>query len=345
MKKFYLIIFLLTFILTMILESGVLRKQKTVRVLVGGDVMFAWGLREIMEKKGFYSPVENLQDLFNEADLKMVNLETPVADRDEEMDKDKSYVFNAKKEELKLLQKLDIQLVFLANNHTMDYGKIGLEDTFKNLDEMKIQYVGAGNDLQEAFKPKRIEVFGQKFRITSVSATGETRLFATNKNSGAAPYDLNRILKIPNSGEVGDLDIAAVHWGREYNPEPTVQQVRDARAMIDAGYIAVVGHHPHIPTGVEKYKNGIIFYSLGNFLFGSRHQYLNHNILGLLHFQNQKLVLCELIPIFGKYQTGEHKIYPLEGKEAKDFLEEIAYLSSKLNTTVEIRNDRGYIYY
>jgi len=84
---------------------------------------------------------------------------------------------------------------------------------------------------------------------------------------------------------------------------------------------------------------------LGNFIFGSRNPYLNHNLAAMLHFQNNQLVVCELIPIFGKFQKSEHIIQPLEGEEANEFLLEIAVLSEKLGTKIEIKNGRGYVYF
>ncbi|HNC00055.1 MAG TPA: CapA family protein, partial [Leptospiraceae bacterium] len=130
----------------------------------------------------------------------------------------------------------------------------------------------------------------------------------------------------------------------EYSPEPTKEQIKQGHELINSGFTAIIGHHPHIPQGIEKYKNGIIIYSLGNFLFGSRNQYLNHNIAVMLHFENNELIFCEVIPIFGKFQDAEHIVRPLPYSEAEDFLHEYSILCQNLNTKLEIKNGRGYIY-
>lgn len=304
--------------------------------------MFDWGLRETMGKKGIYSPIEGLVPLFEEADIKMVNLETPVS-AFASPDPKKPYVFNAKPEELNLLTRLDVDLVFLANNHSMDYGKEGLYETVKNLRSKGILHVGAGENVEEAYKPKFINFRTNTIRVTSASAIGEQRLYATPTSPGAAPYSVQRLSKI--SVDSKDFNLLSLHWGIEYNPEPTKDQITGAHKLISSGFQVVVGHHPHIPQGIEKYNDGLIVYSLGNFIFGSKNQYLNHNIAIMLYVQDNKLTLCEIIPIFGKFQNGEHIIYPLEGEEAKDFLGEIAHLSEKLNTRILIRNSRGYIYF
>ena len=336
------LIFLLILFLSPI-DGGVQKRPKQFRILLAGDVMFDWGLRETMVKRGFYSPIENLVPIFDEADLKMFNLETPISTY-ASPDPTKSYVFNAKPDELNLLNRLDVDMVFLANNHTMDYGKEGLAETIRNLSIKGILYAGAGMNSNEAFLPKKINFKNYQIQVSSASAIGETRLFATTQLPGAAAYSVPRLTKIPKKGS-DIFEILSLHWGVEYNPEPTKEQIEGAHKLIDSGFHVIAGHHPHIPQGIEKYNDGLIIYSMGNFIFGSQNQYLNHNIAIMLTVQNNRLITCEIIPIFGKFQKDEHIIYPLVGEQANNFLEEISYLSQKLNTRIIIRNGRGYIYF
>ncbi|MBK8396061.1 MAG: CapA family protein [Leptospiraceae bacterium] len=334
------------FLFTQPAFSEVQKRPRTLKILVAGDVMFNWGLRETRQKKGEFAPVEGLVSLFEEADLRMVNLETPVANSQEEMDDSKSYVFNAKPEDLSLLKKINVDLVFLGNNHSMDYGKKGLEDTMENLKKENILFAGMGKNITAAFSPTLVSIRNNPFHIISVSNIGESRLFASDSKPGIAPLQIEKLRKIINEKESEKkVNLLSVHWGIEYNPEPTKQQIKQAHDIINMGFSAVIGHHPHIPQGVEKYKNGIIIYSLGNFIFGSRNQYLNHNIAVMLHFENQELVFCEIIPIFGKFQNAEHLVKPLPYLEAEDFLHEYSILCQNLNTKIEIKNGRGYIYF
>ena len=336
----------LAYLLTLPLLADVQKRPRTLKILVAGDVMFNWGLRETRQKRGDFAPVEGLIPLFLEADLRMVNLETPIANSQEEMDESKSYVFNAKPEDISLLKKINIDLVFLGNNHSMDYGKKGLEDTIENLKKENILFAGMGKNIKEAFKPNEITIRNKSLNLISVSNIGEARLFATDTKPGVAPLQLNRLKKIIEEKENKDkIQMLSVHWGVEYSPEPTKEQIKQAHELINFGFNVVIGHHPHIPQGVEKYKNGIILYSLGNFLFGSRNQYLNHNIAVMLHFDNKELLFCEIIPIFGKFQDSEHLVRPLPYQEAEDFLHEYSILSQNLNTKIEVKNGRGYIYF
>ena len=336
----------LAYLLTLPLLADVQKRPRTLKILVAGDVMFNWGLRETRQKRGDFAPVEGLIPLFLEADLRMVNLETPIANSQEEMDESKSYVFNAKPEDISLLKKINIDLVFLGNNHSMDYGKKGLEDTIENLKKENILFAGMGKNIKEAFKPNEITIRNKSLNLISVSNIGEARLFATDTKPGVAPLQLNRLKKIIEEKENKDkIQMLSVHWGVEYSPEPTKEQIKQAHELVNFGFTVVIGHHPHIPQGVEKYKNGVIIYSLGNFLFGSRNQYLNHNIAVMLHFENKELLFCEIIPIFGKFQDSEHLVRPLPYQEAEDFLHEYSILSQNLNTKIEVKNGRGYIYF
>ncbi|MCX8000623.1 MAG: CapA family protein [Leptospiraceae bacterium] len=241
------IFFITLFLALAHLQSGVIRKPKTFRLLAAGDVMFDWGLRDVMKKKGFYEPIERLVPLFEEVDFRMVNLETPVSSTNITIDKSKSYVFNAKPEELKVLKHLNIDLVFLANNHSMDYGKKGLEETLENLKKYEISFTGAGQNLQEALKPFSFKSEFVNFTIYSRSAIGESRLFANDKRAGAAFFYPKELTELAATRRNKEILIASLHWGVEYSPEPTPVQISQAHALIDAGFKLVIGHHHHTP--------------------------------------------------------------------------------------------------
>jgi poly-gamma-glutamate capsule biosynthesis protein CapA/YwtB (metallophosphatase superfamily) len=324
------------------LEGGITRHPKKTKILIGGDVMFDWGLRATMKKNGFYSPVEKLLPIFEDSDFRMVNLETTVTHGLVSPDKIKPYVFNSKPEEMNLLKYLNIDHVFLANNHSMDYGPEGLLETIQILKDYGFSFSGAGTNYSDSNQPFQFQLKQSNILLYSVSAIGEQRLFATKNSPGASSYNPKRLSSLIKESN-NTINILSVHWGIEYSPEPTPSQRFDAKQLIQSGFKIIIGHHPHIPQGIEKIDDGLVIYSLGNFIFGSKNQYLNHNILIKLILEDSKLVTCEIIPVFGKFQSSPHIIYPLEGKEALDFLNEISYMSEKLNTKIEIKNNKGYI--
>ncbi|WP_241547902.1 CapA family protein [Leptospira stimsonii] len=326
------------------------RDPELLKVLAGGDVMFNWGIRDTINKHGEIAPVEGLKTLFGEADFRMVNLETPVVASKTEESK-KAYIFTAHEKDMDSLKFLEVDLVFLGNNHSFDHGPKGMAETLDILKKNHILNVGAGQKIPEVFGPLNLSLKGNDLRIHSVTAIAEPAHYATATKAGVAPFSLPSLqasfFERRGGGRQGvgapPVRIVSLHWGVEYSPFPTVDQRKIAHALIDSGVKVVIGHHPHIPQGIELYRGGVILYSLGNLIFGSRNSYLNHNLIAILHIRKNALEMVELVPIFGKFQKEDHKIRPVKGKEAKEFLQEIAVLSSELGTELRVEEERAFL--
>ncbi|PJZ24968.1 metallophosphatase [Leptospira hartskeerlii] len=335
---------------------------EVVKVLLGGDVMFNWGIRDTIKSKGELAPVKGLKSVFESADLRVLNLETPVVS-ERSWDHGKAYVFQAKASDLESMSFLGVDLVSLGNNHAMDHGPEGLEETLKFLGDRNIASIGAGKNLESAFRPWIWEGKDTNLRVYSATNVAEGRSHYAGQSPGVMPLDPELILKKfqvekfqLNSSRAPKKDkrskaispgkqfrILSLHWGVEYSPFPTIEQRKIAKTLADGGLDIIVGHHPHIPQGIEKIGNTIVLYSLGNLIFGSRNAYLNHNLIVILHIKKSKLINIELVPIFGKFQNEDHLVRPLEGKEAENFLKEVAVLSQDLGTKIRIEGDRGWV--
>nr|WP_246028277.1 CapA family protein [Leptospira fletcheri] len=344
------------------------------KVLVGGDVMFNWGIRDTIRAKGELAPVRGLKSVFDEADLRMLNLETPVVS-EKSWDVGKAYVFQAKDTDLDSFSYLGVDLVFLGNNHAMDHGAEGLAETEKFLKARGISYIGAGKNYAEALGPWSLEKKGTKLIVYSATNVAEGKQQYAGEKPGVLFFEpeflapkLRSLIPIPikpkrtfkkgkrirnlppkapvpsaSQSPVRGFKIVSLHWGVEYSPIPTKEQRDQAKALLGNGIQVIVGHHPHIPQGIERVGKGIVFYSLGNLIFGSRNSYLNHNLIAVLHIKKGNLLRVELIPIFGKFQTAIHQVRTLEGEEARSFLREIAVLSEDLGTKIRIDGERGWI--
>jgi poly-gamma-glutamate capsule biosynthesis protein CapA/YwtB (metallophosphatase superfamily) len=209
------------------------------------------------------------------ADVSMVNLENPVTTRGTKVEK--PYNFRMNPRYLQALKDAGIDLVTIANNHVFDYGREGLFDTIANLDSAGIRHVGAGRDAEEAYRPVVLEIKGRKIGFLSYYGGGEAP-GATKTSCGVARRELSRIKKDIASlkKERGaDYVVVNLHWGTEKARFPDESQKGFARSVIDAGADALIGHHPHVIQGIERYRKGVIVYSLGNFVFGgnSRNTY------------------------------------------------------------------------
>jgi len=205
--------------------------------------------------------------LFQTADVSVVNLENPVTTRGAKVPKQFNFRMNPRY--LVAIKNAGISAVSLANNHVFDYGKEGIEDTFHWLDSAGIRYIGAGRSLEAARKPYTFRKGSHTVAVFACYGGGEARQ-AGKHSSGVAPRDLSAIEHNAHvARESGATYIVVIlHWGTEKADTPDVSQRWFARALINAGVDAVIGHHPHVLQGIERYGKGVIVYSLGNFVFG-----------------------------------------------------------------------------
>ncbi len=168
-----------------------------------------------------------------------------------------------------VLRDAGIGLVTLANNHIMDYGPEGLEQTLDALRLAGIRYVGAGRNRREAHAPLVMEIAGRRVAFLGRSAViVSAPTYATDDAPGVAFLDEEETVEAIRSARgIADLVVLLVHWGIEEYSYPTPSQRRLARRFVEAGADAVLGHHPHVLQGFELVGNAPVVYSLGNFAF------------------------------------------------------------------------------
>lgn len=169
-----------------------------------------------------------------------------------------------------VFKKLNIGLVCLANNHIMDFGKGGLQDTISLLKENNIPYIGAGFSLSEALTPAILDIGDQQVAFLNFGWDLEETVYATDKSAGCAPRDEEIIQKqIQKVKKDCSKVCVCMHWGFEYNRYPLPIDIKLAQHMIDCGAELVIGHHPHCIQPKQIYDDKLIYYSLGNFYFAS----------------------------------------------------------------------------
>jgi len=250
-------------------------ENETITVILVGDIMLDRGVEYMVEKYGggdFSFSFLKIANELNKADVVFGNLEGPISNKGTKVGS--IYSFRNDPKTIEGLSYAGFNVISLANNHAFDYGREALEDTFLRLKTAGIDYVGAGFNEEEAYggsTPVIKEIEGTKIGFLAYTNLGPETWKATKINSGIAwisENDLEKIKKdIENAKSQADILIISLHSGEEYSFEPTQFQVEFSQAFIDAGANLVVGHHPHVIQRDELYKNGYIFYSLGNFVF------------------------------------------------------------------------------
>ena len=247
--------------------------KENVTLLFAGDLFLTDILQEKYDKNGASAAAApELLSVTRSADIFMLNQEFPFGTTGEAVE-DKEYTFRVDPKYVSLLPELGVDVVTLANNHMLDFGRGPLKETLAALDGAGILHVGAGQNLEEAKALKIVEAGGRV-----IGFLGATRVIpehswtASRSNSGLfTTYDPTKLLgEIQAAKQQFDYVVVYVHWGIERNTEPEEYQKSLARQYIDAGADAVIGAHSHVLQGIEYYQGKPIFYSLGNFIFANR---------------------------------------------------------------------------
>jgi hypothetical protein len=155
--------------------------------------------------------------------------------------------------------------VNLANNHILDYGEMGLSSTINSLEEEGIGYFGLNNLADN--NPAIIKIGTQKYALISAICESTSPVFGYNNTNCLSSLEPDEIIsKAKVARKRADRVIVFIHWGIEESSYPLKKDVLTARKLIDGGVDIVIGSHAHAPQPVERYKNGIIAYNLGNFI-------------------------------------------------------------------------------
>jgi hypothetical protein len=238
-----------------------------VRLMFVGDIMTDRGVKNSVLRNfdGDYTRLFEHVGLLKEADITFGNLEGPVSDTGRNVGS--IYSFRMDPMTLPALKGAGFDVLSLANNHAGDWSLEAFVDTLTRAAQEGIVITGAGRTQTEARGPQIIERHGIRFGFLGVTDVGPNWLAATDTRPGIVILEEENFTSLVQEA-VAQVDILIVtpHWGPEYKPH-TERQERLARMAIDAGARLVIGHHPHVIQSVEYYGNGIIAYSLGNFIF------------------------------------------------------------------------------
>lgn len=302
-------------------ESG----QADTTLLFAGDVLIKESVESLYQKSGAAGLVS--QELLTEmqnADIMMVNHEFQFSSRGEPM-ADKQYTFRTDPKNVQILLDLGVDIVSLANNHSLDYGQEALQDTFATLDEAGILYAGAGESRERAEALQIIEANGKKFGFlaaTRVIPAADWNI--ENRQPGLfAAYDDTRLTeRIKESKEACDFLTVYVHWGIEREEYPEEYQKVIARHCAEAGADLIIGAHPHVLQGIEFMEGKPVFYSLGNYIFN---QNISKTMLVKVTVKADGTVAYSLIPAFAA--DGRTQIF--KGEEAENLCTYLNELSVK----------------
>ncbi|MGF1473564.1 MAG: CapA family protein [Rubrobacteraceae bacterium] len=273
------------------------------RVVVGGDIVLDRGQSYAVIQQGMgidfpmdggyvaitgrtrepnpYSPSETVtrftaerrggagvvREYVSSADLALANLENPVVEA--AVWHPEGTTFTGDPELLPILEQAGLDGVTLGNNHIMDAGVPGMQETQRYLEEAGISYTGVGMDLASAREPMVFDLEGVKVGVLNyLDVPSYQWSWATETQPGTAPLQEELMREdIERLKNRVDVVLVMPHWGTEYLAEPEPGQVEMAHAAVEAGADILVGGHAHWVKGMEIYEEKPIFYGVGNFLF------------------------------------------------------------------------------
>lgn len=244
-----------------------------VHLLFAGDILLSDHVTAAYNKAGGINGVldDGLRSEISGADIFMANEEFPFSDRGTAA-KDKQYTFRSPTSKVSIMNEIGVDIVSLANNHSLDFGTDALVDTCTALDGAGIKYAGAGPNMDRARQLQTIEVSGKTIGFLAASRVYPDAAWVagSQKPGMVSGYDPTILLEeIQKAQEACDYLVVYIHWGIERDEKPQDYQRALGKKLIDAGADLVIGSHPHVLQGVEYYNGKPICYSMGNFIFGS----------------------------------------------------------------------------
>ncbi len=240
--------------------------RNAVTLLAFGDVNLGRMVGQKIINGEVDFPFQKISFSRDSADIVFANLESQLSDQHGvTQDPIHNLIFTGPPRGAESLVKFGFTLVSTANNHAFDYGKRALLETLGYLDDENIGHVGTVRSVETLYEPLMFEKKGIRFAFFAVT---DLMNFKHGWHGYVATTDTGKLFPaIRQAAESVDVVILSVHGGDEYSDRPAKRLTAFEEQSVIQGVTIVLGHHPHVPYGVEHFGNGYIFHSLGNFVF------------------------------------------------------------------------------
>lgn len=314
----------------------------TLKLFACGDVVNLNAKQDFVDNK--------LIQIIQKSDIAICNFEAPIFHYDmKPIKKAGPHVYQSR-ESIKYLKDTGFDFVSFANNHIYDYGQKGLEETIKELKNFDIDFIGAGATFEETYKTTIIEKNGIKIGLLAACENEFGCLYEEQNCGGYAwLFHYNIEDNIRELKAQCDFVVMVAHSGVE-DIEIPIKEWRDRyERLCDVGVDVIIGHHPHVPQGYQKYENSLIFYSLGNFYFDTVffEDKSDDSYSVVLGFEKNKDVKFEIIyhkKIAGQTCLVDKTDVSFDLKYLCDILSD-GYLKRNDEISIKLFNEYYYSYY
>ena len=309
-------------------------------VIVAGDIMLGGRAKSSIIEQGADYPFAAVLPLLRQSAIVVGNLEGPFAEKAHKLRRNFSYRVDPAL--ASALTRAGINILTLANNHLLDCGRSGVLETLDILAREGLAPLGAGVNEQEAHRP--IIRQAGRWRIGLLGYYWNRRTAATADKPGSAMDPAEALeADIRALRDRADRIVVIFHWGVPYLRDPSAEDRAKARLAIDLGADAVVGHHPHVIQPFEIYHGRPIFFSVGNFAFGSGNSLAEGLLVGI-RFEEASTIVSAY-PLYVKNRDPRVNYQPkvLRGERAKQVLRQLALISGSSGALLSIEHDRGIV--
>ena len=280
------------------------RRPTALTIVHVGDINFARGLASnyILAGRG-REVFAGVRDALTAADVAIGNLESVLRDRGDFADPPGIRVFAGPHQGAALLRDAGFDVVATSNNHAWDHQRAGILESLAHLDSAGVGRAGTGATVAEAWRPAIVQrrdwtvaVFSLTliFNHPSMSVVGTPAACCV---AWADTARFRREARYARDSLGADVVIVSVHQGLEYRDVPRWDEIRVIRGLARAGADAVVGHHPHVPQGIEWVDGKPILYSLGNFVFRQNSPWTRSGLWAELTFERGAPVRVRVLPV------------------------------------------------
>ncbi|MGB5108077.1 MAG: CapA family protein [Candidatus Zixiibacteriota bacterium] len=268
-----------------------------------GDIMLGdlpacsgFGVGSMIKKHGPEFPFALAKQGLADSDLVIGNLEVVLSRFDSKNDPFARTHLRAQPETVEGLKWAGVNAVALANNHIMQHGSGAVHETISILRQYNIAFTGIADKAAGIENLAVVEKRGMKIGLLAYNFRPLQYFVSPPIDARGEPDKICSDIETAKSKS--DLVILSLHWGEEFINRPSAEQVKMGRRFIDAGAHIILGHHPHIVQGVEKYRGRVIAYSLGDFIFDLWEPRLRKSMILRITVENPDNIGLEILPLF-----------------------------------------------
>ena len=295
--------------------TATLSAERMRTLIATGDVIPARSVNfQTVQRNNFKWPFEKTADILRQADLTLINLESPLI-KDCPLTNE-GMIFCGDSRHLEGLKYAGVDVANLANNHLGNYKEEGIQSTIDLLKTTDILSTGTSEMIIK-------DIRGVRFAFLGYNEIGHSEPMLSW-------VDKEKITQeVKEAKTQANIVIVSFHWGVEYVEQPTERQRGLAHLAIDSGADLIIGNHPHWIQPVEIYKNKLIIYAHGNFIFDQMwSEKTRQGVVGKYTFYDNELIDVEFLPILIE-DYGQP--YFLEDAEKQSILEEMQKASFTLS--------------